>query len=65
MQKKCNYGYCVDGVLRWRGIELYCEVCNNGVKCEECDGSGKVHSHNDECWECDGRGWIIGEQDEV
>ncbi|MBP7568800.1 MAG: hypothetical protein KBA95_01955, partial [Acidobacteria bacterium] len=24
--------------------------------CKQCDGSGKVHSHNDICWVCDGTG---------
>ena len=29
------------------------------IDCDECDGTGKVHSHNDKCWECNGRGRIM------
>ena len=25
-------------------------------RCSNCDGTGKVHSHNPECWECGGSG---------
>lgn len=31
--------------------------------CEECDGSGKVHSHNPRCPDCDGKGWTKVESD--
>ena len=28
------------------------------VKCETCDGTGQVHSHNPKCWDCNGKGVI-------
>lgn len=30
-------------------------------KCETCQGTGKVHSHNDRCWDCRGRGHLLDE----
>jgi len=30
--------------------------------CENCNGTGNVHSHNPECWVCDGRGWYPVEE---
>ena len=26
--------------------------------CNNCDGTGKVHSHNPLCWVCGGRGFV-------
>jgi len=33
------------------------------IQCENCDGTGRVHSHNDKCWICHGKGKI--EQKEI
>jgi len=27
-------------------------------KCEGCDGTGEVHSHNPKCWDCNGLGYL-------
>lgn len=27
-------------------------------ECSNCDGTGRVHSHNPNCWECNGTGKI-------
>lgn len=32
------------------------------IECTTCDGSGKVHSHNNKCWGCDGKGFINDEK---
>lgn len=29
--------------------------------CDECDGTGEVHSHNPKCWDCCGFGWVLPE----
>lgn len=35
------------------------------MECDECDGSGEVHSHNPRCWECRGKGKIPKSQYEA
>lgn len=32
------------------------KIINNEKVCEGCDGSGRVHSHNDKCQDCNGTG---------
>ena len=27
--------------------------------CEECEGTGEVHSHNPKCYDCCGFGWVL------
>jgi hypothetical protein len=60
MRKKCDYEDCNSGIRYYGNLKFLCEVCYDSKKCDNCDGSGKVHSHNPECWECDGRGWVKG-----
>ena len=37
------------------GINIYGEFFTDS-KCECCNGTGEVHSHNPTCWECSGNG---------
>ena len=37
-------------------INAYGEGVYRHFECEECRGSGEVHSHNPTCWECHGSG---------
>lgn len=36
------------------GIDIRTRTCKQC--CPNCDGTGRVHSHNDECWQCKGTG---------
>lgn len=35
------------------------------IECEDCDGTGKVHSHNPKCTACDGTGKVRDEEEEL
>jgi len=37
-------------------INQYKQTVDPTERCQQCRGSGKVHSHNDRCWECHGTG---------
>jgi hypothetical protein len=39
-------------------IDCYGALVDRYQKCNACDGSGQVHSHNSLCWDCHGTGFL-------